>query len=127
MDSGIPPKIFLLQIISYFYLKPVFKLTHPFFEIFDALEQIREPPHAGQGFLHPFVRLGRKTYLVDLATAETRSSYTAVSNTVLGLFLLAGGGLGVIDTLYGTATVLFLLLGTCVLATLFCLSLKPVD
>lgn len=81
----------------------------------------------GAAVAHQGARVGRKTYLVDLATAETRSSYTAVSNTVLGLFLLCGGGLGVIDALYGTATVLLLLLGTCLIATLFCLSLKPVD
>lgn len=76
---------------------------------------------------HQGARVGRKTYLLDLATAETRSSYTAVSNTVLGIFLLGGSILGVVDTLYGTATVLLLLFGTCLFAALFCLSLKPVD
>lgn len=76
---------------------------------------------------HQGARVGRKTYLVDLATGETRSSYTAVSNTVLGLFLLSGAGLGVVDALYGSAFVLLLLLGTCILASLFCLSLTPVD
>jgi len=76
---------------------------------------------------HQGARVGRKTYLVDLATAETRSSYTAVSNTVLGVFLLCGSGLGVIDAVYGTAMVLFLLLGVSLLASLFCLTLKRVD
>ncbi len=76
---------------------------------------------------HQGARVGRKTYLVDLATAETRSSYTAVSNTVLGLFLLGGGLLGVVDALYGGAAVLLLLLATCLFAILFCLSSKPVD
>ena len=76
---------------------------------------------------HQGARVGRKTYLVDLATAETRSSYTAVSNTVLGLFLLCGGALGVVDALYGTAAVLMLLFVVSVCATWFCLSLEPVD
>ncbi|KAA1192577.1 MFS transporter permease [Pseudohalioglobus sediminis] len=76
---------------------------------------------------HQGARVGRKTYLVDLATAENRSSYTAVSNTVIGLFLLSGGLLGVVDTLYGVSTVLMLLLGTCLAAIALCLSLKPVD
>ncbi len=76
---------------------------------------------------HQGARVGRKTYLVDLATAGTRASYTAVSNTVIGIFLLCGAGLGVVDALYGSATVLVLLFVTCLLATLFCLSLKPVD
>ena len=76
---------------------------------------------------HQGARIGRKTYLIDLATAETRSSYTAVSNTVLGVFLLCGSGLGVIDAIYGTATVLAMLLLISVLASIFCLTLKRVD
>ena len=46
---------------------------------------------------------------------------------VLGVFLLCGSGLGVIDAVYGTAMVLFLLLGVSLLASLFCLTLKRVD
>lgn len=76
---------------------------------------------------HQGARVGRKTYLVDLATAETRSSYTAVSNTVLGVFLLSGSGLGVVDAIYGTTTVLVLLLAVSLLASVFCLTLKRVD
>ncbi|RLQ21783.1 MFS transporter permease [Seongchinamella sediminis] len=76
---------------------------------------------------HQGARVGRKTYLVDLATADTRSSYTAVSNTVLGLFLLSGSALGVVDTVYGTNAVLFLLLLVSLLASVFCLTLKRVD
>ena len=76
---------------------------------------------------HQGARIGRKTYLVDLATAETRSSYTAVSNTVLGVFLLCGSGLGVVDAIYGTTTVMALLLLISLLASVFCLTLKRVD
>ena len=76
---------------------------------------------------HQGARVGRKTYLVDLATADTRSSYTAVSNTVLGIFLLSGSGLGVVDAMYGTQTVLMLLLAVSLLASVFCLTLKRVD
>ncbi len=76
---------------------------------------------------HQGARIGRKTYLVDLASAETRSSYTAVSNTVLGVFLLSGTGLGVVDAMYGTTTVLALLLLVAMLASVFCFSLKRVD
>ena len=32
---------------------------------------------------HEGVRLGRKTHLIDIATAENRASYVAVSNTVI--------------------------------------------
>lgn len=38
------------------------------------------------------VRQGRGTYLVDLADQDERAAYTAVSNTVVGIFLLAAGG-----------------------------------
>ncbi len=76
---------------------------------------------------HQGARVGRKTYLVDLATADNRASYTAVSNTVIGLFLLGGGALGAIDALYGSSAVLSLLGVTCLVAVLFCLTLKPVD
>ncbi|TDG15956.1 MFS transporter permease [Seongchinamella unica] len=76
---------------------------------------------------HQGARVGRKTYLVDLATADTRSSYTAVSNTVLGIFLLSGSGLGVVDAMYGTQAVLMLLLAVSLLASVFCLTLKRVD
>ena len=76
---------------------------------------------------HQGARVGRKTYFIDLATSETRSSYTAVSNTVLGVFLLCGSGLGVIDAIYGTTTVLAMLLLISVLASIFCLTLKRVD
>lgn len=76
---------------------------------------------------HQGARVGRKTYLMDMATADNRASYTAVSNTVLGIFLLCGGFLGVIDAAYGVVTVLVLLCATCLAATAFCYSLKPVD
>lgn len=41
---------------------------------------------------HAGVRLGRKTYLVDMAGGNKRTDYTAVSNTVIGLLLLVTGG-----------------------------------
>ena len=51
--------------------------------------------HAGVLFVlafgHQGVRLGRSTYLVDLADEDTRASYTAVSNTVIGVLLLVYG------------------------------------
>lgn len=42
---------------------------------------------------HAGVRLGRKTYLVDMAGGNKRTDYTSVSNTVIGLLLLVTGGL----------------------------------
>ena len=76
---------------------------------------------------HHGARVGRKTYLVDMATSENRSQYTAVSNTVLGLFLLCGAGLGVLDTHFGTSWVLVLLLVTALAAIRRCHALPAVD
>ncbi len=76
---------------------------------------------------HQGARVGRKTYLVDMASSENRAQYTAVSNTVIGLFLFSGAGLGVIDAAYGTASVLLFLALVGVLAVWRSLSLPSVS
>ena len=40
---------------------------------------------------HTGVRVGRKTYVVDMAEGDTRTLYVAVSNSILGLVLLVVG------------------------------------
>ena len=45
------------------------------------------------GIAHAGVRIGRKTHVVDLAGRDRKSEYVALSNTVIGVFLLAIGGL----------------------------------
>lgn len=55
----------------------------------------------GLALAHSGIRLGRSTYLIDMATQDTRAAYTAVSNTVIGLLLLAGGGLSALEPLIG--------------------------
>jgi hypothetical protein len=72
---------------------------------------------------HQGARVGRKTYLVDIATADNRAAYVAVSNTVLGLFMLSGGALGVLDAAFGTAAVLAFLLALSVMAAFSALRL----
>jgi hypothetical protein len=78
-----------------------------------------------QGWLHPFyalpalifalmvayqgVRLGRSTHLTDMASADTRAAYTALSNTIVGLVLLAGGIFSAVAALAGTAAVLLIM------------------
>jgi len=52
------------------------------------------------------VRLGRSTHLVDMADKETRAAYTALSNTIIGLLLLAGGLFSLIAHMYGGEAVL---------------------
>jgi len=55
------------------------------------------------GIAHSGARLGRKTYLVDMADADTRAAYVAVSNTVIGVLMLAGGLFGVLAQAAGVA------------------------
>ncbi|MEX1038593.1 MAG: MFS transporter [Acidimicrobiia bacterium] len=43
---------------------------------------------------HAGARMGRKTYVVDLGRGETRTRYVAVSNTIIGVVLLAVGLIG---------------------------------
>jgi MFS family permease len=45
------------------------------------------------GVAHSGVRLGRKTYIVDMAGGDKRTDYVAVSNTIIGLVLLITGGI----------------------------------
>ncbi|GAA5495879.1 hypothetical protein Rhal01_02060 [Rubritalea halochordaticola] len=52
------------------------------------------------------VRLGRSTHLVDMADVEKRAAYTALSNTVIGVLLLMGGGFGLLANTYGELTVI---------------------
>ena len=58
---------------------------------------------------HAGVRLGRKTYLVDMAGGNKRTDYTAVSNTVIGFLLLATGGFTALISLVSDAAVILVL------------------
>jgi hypothetical protein len=73
------------------------------------------------------VRLGRSTHLTDMATAETRAAYTALSNTIVGLVLLAGGLFSVLAAFAGVIAVLFLMSGMAVLAAILALGLDEVQ
>lgn len=81
----------------------------------------------GAAVAHQGARVGRQTYLVDMASDHNRARYTAVSNTVMGLFLLSGALLGLVDTVMGTDTVLLLLAVVGVLAAWRCSSLPVVS
>ncbi len=55
---------------------------------------------------HQGVRLGRSTYLVDMAPADLRAAYTSVANTVIGVILIAAGALGALASVAGPGAVL---------------------
>ena len=57
------------------------------------------------------VRAGRKTHLTDMDSDGQKSVYTALSNTLIGAFLLLGGILGAIADVAGAEIVLVVLSG----------------
>ena len=58
---------------------------------------------------HAGVRLGRKTYLVDMAGGNKRTDYTSVSNTVIGIILLGTGGLTALVSMVSNVAVILML------------------
>jgi hypothetical protein len=68
------------------------------------------PAAAGNAWLYPVfflllaiahsgIRLGRKTYLIDLAGGNKRTDYVSVSNTVIGIVLLIAGSVGALTAI----------------------------
>lgn len=73
------------------------------------------------------VRLGRSTHLVDMATQETRAAYTALSNTIIGLLLAAGGAFSLLAEFAGVSTVIGVLAGMSALSVIASLGLEEVQ
>ncbi|MEB8433195.1 hypothetical protein OO007_13230 [Cocleimonas sp. KMM 6892] len=77
--------------------------------------------------MHGGVRLGRKVYLMDMATGENRAAYVAVSNTIIGVMMLAGGLIGLVGDKFGAAATLLILGLLSLLAAFYILTLKDVS
>ncbi|OOG22660.1 MFS transporter [Thioalkalivibrio denitrificans] len=58
---------------------------------------------------HSGIRLGRKTYIVDLAGGNRRTDYVSVSNTVIGIVLLLAGSVGALTAVMPVAGVIAIL------------------
>jgi MFS family permease len=58
---------------------------------------------------HQGARIGRKTYVVDIAAGGQRTDYVAVSNTAVGLVLLGAGALGAVGAAFSTPLVILAL------------------
>ena len=58
---------------------------------------------------HDGVRVGRKTYIVDLAGGNRRTDYVAVSNSVIGIVLLLVGLAGLLAQALSVSGVVLLL------------------
>ena len=60
---------------------------------------------------HAGVRLGRKTYIVDLAGGNKRTDYVSVSNTVIGVVLLLAGSIGALTVILPISGIILILAG----------------
>ena len=59
--------------------------------------------------VHTGVRMGRKTYVVDMAEGDLRTRYVAVSNSAMGVILLVVGGVSALLATAGTVWALVFL------------------
>jgi hypothetical protein len=75
---------------------------------------------------HSAVRLGRKTYLIDMATPDNRAQLVAVSNTLIGALLLIIGALSSWLSVWGVLPVLCALAAMCAAGALLAVKLPPV-
>jgi MFS family permease len=77
--------------------------------------------------MHGGVRLGRKVYLVDMASGENRAAYVAVSNTAIGVLMLVAGLIGLLGDWVGSAAVVLLLGSLSLCAAAYVLGLPEVS
>jgi hypothetical protein len=75
---------------------------------------------------HSGVRVGRKTYVVNLGTGNQRTDYVAIGNSVIGLLLLLAGSIGALAPIIGQAGVIAVLAGMGLAGALFGLRLPDV-
>jgi len=75
---------------------------------------------------HQGVRLGRKTYLVDMADGNQRTDYVSVSNTVIGILLLIYGAVSAVVAQWNITAVLVLFLLSSGSAFIVALKLKEI-
>ncbi|UTT87277.1 MFS transporter (plasmid) [Vibrio pelagius] len=76
--------------------------------------------------IHQGVRLGRKTYLVDMADGNKRTDYVSVSNTVIGVLLLIYGVVSGFMAQWNMAAVLVLFSLSSCFALIVAFKLKEV-
>lgn len=76
---------------------------------------------------HQGVRLGRSLHVVDMAGRDHRATYTALSNSVVGLILLVAGVFGVIAQWLGIGAVLAIFASMAALAIFAAMGLDDVQ
>jgi MFS family permease len=76
---------------------------------------------------HQGVRVGRKTYVVDLAEGNKRTDYVSVSNTLIGVILLVLGFTGALSTVLSVSAIILTLSLMGVAGALLAISLPEVE
>lgn len=76
---------------------------------------------------HSGMRVGRKTYLVDMAGGNKRTDYVAVSNTVIGVALLLAGAISAVLAAVSVPFAVFALALMALAGTAICLRLPDVQ
>ncbi|MFI8378303.1 MFS transporter [Leeuwenhoekiella sp. NPDC079379] len=79
------------------------------------------------GIAHQGVRLGRKTYIVDMAEGNRRTDYVAVSNTLIGFILLITGGISALASLISVEGIIAVLSGLGILGAIKSATLPNVE
>ncbi|MHA7127027.1 MFS transporter [Janibacter indicus] len=77
--------------------------------------------------LHTGVRVGRKTYVVDMAEGDQRTTYVAVSNSAMGVVLLLVGAISSAIAGFGVIWALLFLVGLGVLGVVTSRRLPEVE
>ncbi|MBV2130408.1 MFS transporter [Arsukibacterium indicum] len=72
---------------------------------------------------HAGVRVGRKTYLLDMASGNQRTDYVSVSNTVIGVLLLVVGGISSLLAWWSLLAVLWFFAASCLAGLLYAVKL----
>ncbi|NNF65952.1 MAG: MFS transporter [Gammaproteobacteria bacterium] len=76
---------------------------------------------------HSGVRVGRKTYVVNLGSGNKRTDYVAISNTTIGVLLLVVGSVGLLVPLIGNGGVIGVLSGMGLAGAVLATSLPQVE
>lgn len=79
------------------------------------------------GLAEAGVRLGRKTYLVDATPHEERATYTAFSNSMVGIIAIISGVTGLIAQWLGASITLLAIAGFMLVGFLACRQMPEAD
>ena len=72
---------------------------------------------------HAGVRVGRKTYLLDMASGNKRTDYVSVSNSIIGVLLLVVGGISSAIAWWSLPAVLWFFAASCLAGLWYALRL----